>query len=404
MKKDISIAFLGALVPDEPAYHNPAFRRSGILVQDGIVNGLGIQKAKVTVFSLRPVPSFPKERKIFFKKKEISYKKIEKIILHPFINILIVKTITHAISLFFELIKWSFSNRKNNKYIIVYNTYTPPLPFVYWMGKITGSKTVAILYDLGMPPKQLNYRLHKVIIYRFVEFFAKRYIPRLDGRIVINENIANDYAKEKHSLLIDGGISESIIERLFSLDSKEFERENTKFLIAGTLASINGTKLIRETLNINSNPNIKIIFAGNGRDEEYVRQLTKEDKRVEYRGMLNLDELFKLYEEVDVLMNLRISSDDDKYLFPSKVLEYLVIGKYVLTTSVGHIEREYGHLCTVLEDNTPECLSNKINEIASMSNSELINKGQQSREFLIEHSTWDKQSMKIYTYLENLIK
>jgi glycosyltransferase involved in cell wall biosynthesis len=401
--KKLSIAFLGTLVPDEQEYQNVAFRRSGNMVQEGIVNGFNNKGVNTTVFSLRPIASFPKDKKIFCSWKEIKCNNLLSIKLIPFINILLIKTITGVFYDFFAIIAWAIKNRNNERCIIVYNTYTPPLPFVYWISKFTRSKSFAILYDLGMPPKQLQLGSLKKGIYRCVEFFAKRYIPLLDGRIVINENMARDYAPGKHSLLVDGGISDNIISRLFELIEKK-QREVTIFLLAGTISPINGTKLIRDTLLLNKNPNIRIWFAGNGRDMEFVKKLAKEDHRVEYKGMLDLDELFKLYTEVDVLMNLRVTLSEDIYLFPSKILEYLTIGKYVITTNVGHIKDKYGHLCKVLDNPSPEMLSLEIDKIESLSSAELLENGNNSRKYMIETHIWKIQSEKILNYILHLDK
>lgn len=400
MEKDISVAFLGALVPDEQEYHNPAFRRSGILVQDGIINGLCKQKIKHIVYSLRPVPSYPNEKRVLFGRKSIHYKNQSNLVLLPFINILIIKSITYTFSLFFELIKWSISNRRKRRIILVYNAYSPPLPFVYWIGKLTRSKSVAILYDLGIPPKQLKLSPIKKGIYWFVEFFAKRYIPRLDGRIVINENIAKTYGQNNHSLLIDGGISNEVISRLFELKTN-VNRVATRFLIAGSISPINGTRLVGEMLEINNNPNIRIIFAGNGRDVDFVKYIASKDSRVIYKGMLTLNELFNLYKEVDVLMNLRVNSEENENLFPSKILEYLTVGKFILSTNVGHLDKEYGKFCKILYNPTAENLSNAINEIHTIPDVELIKNGINSREYMLNTHTWEKQTEKIVEYINS---
>jgi hypothetical protein len=271
---------------------------------------------------------------------------------------------------------------------------------LYIIGKITNTKVVAILYDLGMPPKQLKLNSLKLLIYKTVEFFAKYFIPKIDGRIVINENIAKDYAPNKHYILVDGGIGDDVLNRLFDIKVRS-QRDVTKFLIAGSISPINGTRLIGETMKINNNSKIKIIFAGNGRDEDYVEYLASTDKRVEYRGILNLDELFKLYEEVDVLMNLRTTDEEDKYLFPSKIIEYLTIGKYVITTNVSHIKKEYGFLCNVLEKPDPIILSSAIDKIQNLKYSELVGNGIKSREFMIDTHTWEKQAIKIHNYIKS---
>lgn len=402
MKKDISIAFLGTLVPDTEEFQNIALTPAGNMVQDGMVSGLNNQGVKLTVFSQRPIASYPQDKKIFCGKKTIKYRNSITLIVIPFINILLLKTITGLIYDFFALIKWAVKNRNNERCIIVYNPYTPPLPFVYWMGKLTGSKSVAILYDLGMPPKQLQLSNLKKLIYRIVEFFAKRYIHLLDGRIVINENIARDYAPGKDFLLVDGGISSNITDRLFELVEKK-NREKTIFVCAGSLWGANGTKLIIETLQKNKNPKIEMWFAGNGPDVDFIKDAAEKDNRIKYKGKLNLDQLFELYKEADVLMNIRVTSDGEgDYLFPSKILEYLTVGKYTITTKVAHIEKEYGHICKVLDNNNSDELSAAMEELTGFSDAELVSRGKIARKYMLDNHTWEQQSLKILGYINGL--
>lgn len=399
MKNEIVIVFLGTLVPDTPKYQNIAFTRSGNMVQEGIVNGLSELGAKISVFSLPPAPSFPRLKKLFFKKETIQNRSTLKLVLMPFVNILVLKTITATIYQFFALIYWAIKNKNNEKFIMVYNPYTPPLPFVCWISKLTGSKSVAILYDLGMPPKQLKLTRFKKLLYRFVEFFAKRYIPRLNRRIVITDKIAYDYAPGKNYLLIDGGISHNITDRLFELIEKK-DKDKTIFLCAGSLWGANGTSLIIETLQKNKNPKIEMWFAGSGPDESIIKDAAKKDSRITFWGKLNLDQLFDLYKKADVLLNLRITDDGEgEYLFPSKILEYLTVGKSVLTTKVAHIEKEYGHLCKVLEKNNSEQLSIALEEFVAKDETELIQQGKEARRFMIETRTWNKQAEKIFEYI-----
>lgn len=402
MGKIASVAFLGTLVPDDKEFQNKALTPAGNLAQDGIVCGLSKLGFDMTVLSHRPIPSFPGDSTIFSSKRSLNYKNHIKLIVIPFLNILFLKTVTGAIYQFFGLIKWAYAHRKNQRFIVVYNPYTPPLPFVYWMGKLTGSKSVAILYDLGMPPRQLKLGRMKRMIYKFVEFFAKHFISRLDGRIVITENIARDYAPGKDFLLIDGGISDNIKDRLFDLVEKK-NRNKTIFLCAGSLWGANGTELILEALKINRNPNIEMWFAGAGPDVDKIKLAAEKDKRIQYKGKLDLDQLFEVYKQVDVLMNLRINSEGEgDYLFPSKIIEYLTIGKYTISTRVVHIEKEYGDYCEILSRNNPIVLSELIDEIATLTEDELFKLGSKAREFMLQHHTWDQKSIRIKEYLNQI--
>lgn len=391
-----SILFLGTLVPENKEFINYAFNRSGNSVQDGICEELSF-KTNLEFISFRPIPSFPKSKKIFLKNSIKQYNNF-RLILIPFINLIILKTICGIVLTTFYSIKWALRNRNKNKAIIVYNAYTPPIFIVYFLGIITNSKTLIILYDLGIPPKSLKLDLKRRIIYNLVEFFAKIFIPKMNGRIIINDAIKNDYAKGKPCLLIDGGINKITEKKLLNIIKAN--NKNYVFLVAGSLWEANGIKFIIEGMKKIKNPNIEIYFAGKGVELDYILKSAKEDSRIKYIGNLSFDELITIYNKVDVLLNLRISNNSEcKYLFPSKIIEYLATGKYVISTNISHIEKEYGQFCYVLKENDENSLIKAIQETVSKNKDELHSYGEQARQYILRTHTWEIQTNKILEYL-----
>lgn len=81
----------------------------------------------------------------------------------------------------------------------------------------------------------------------------------------------------------------------------------------------NGTQLILETLKQNLDLKVIVQFAGNGIDVPMIEEAAKTDNRIQYLGMLTLDKLFKVYEQADVLFNLRLEEEVD-YHFPVNCL------------------------------------------------------------------------------------
>lgn len=400
MQSKISIAFLGTLVPDVDEFNNQAFYRSANLVQAGILENLS-KHSELKILSSQPVPTFPRDKSFFCKRKVLNYSENIKITTIPSINIVVLREMMRGIYAMFSLIFWALKNYDKKRCIMVYNTYSPPLPIVYIISKITNSKSMAILYDLGMPPKSLKLDFFRKFIYQMVELSAKLIIPCLDGRIVITEAIAHDYAPGKHFLMIDGGISENIVNHLFPLEYNE-KRINTTFLCAGSLWSGNGIKHLLDSLKINKNPKIKIFFAGKGPDLDLILIASKNDDRIQYLGMLSTQELFEVYKKVDVLLNIRvIPSEEGRYLFPSKLLEYLVVGKFVVTTKAVHIEKEYGNYCYVLNDIEPKTISEMFDEVSEISNETFLNKGLNSRNYMLKNNTWEAKTEQIINYIQN---
>lgn len=390
----MALLFISSIVPDKEKFQSKAFNRSGNNVLLGIADALP-SSLNCEVWGAQPVPSFP-QGKMWISGGEEQLNNGKTVYLIPFLNIKLLKDIFKGFYCLFRITKWKRKHKDEECKILLYNIYSPPIPMLSMICRLFHIQLFAILYDLGVPPKRLGLSWATMLGYRIGEYFAKKYIPQLDGRIVINESIVRYYAPQKDYLLIDGGINDNIVKHLFPL--KISETIECIFVCAGMLWDQNGTKLILEAMKLCANPNIKVVFAGRGIDVELIKKASLEDNRISYVGMLSIEDLFKLYEKADVLLNLRIEEDVD-FHFPSKLLEYMATGKLVLSTPIAHAKRDYGHLIEILKDTTPQALRDAMMRIAEMPKSFLYEKGLRAREFMLENRTWKKRTDEIINYM-----
>lgn len=391
----MSIYFCTSVVPDNEKYQNSALNRSGNNALLGISDALW-KEGDCTIESCTPIPSYPRERLWIPGCVEVFPNGMEVNML-PTLNLKVLKNYYWGLASFFRIIKWRLKNKGKECAAIVYNLYSVPIELLYIVCKISNVKLYAILYDLGVPPKQLGLSKSTMMAYHLGEYFAKFFIKRLDGRIVINESIIKHYAPNEHYVLIDGGINEQIINRLFPLEPSE--NSDFVFVCAGMLWEQNGTRLILETLKQYPSLSIKVIFAGKGNDVELIKESAKRDNRITYLGMLTIEQLFKVYERADVLLNLRIEEEID-FHFPSKLLEYLATGKYVISTSIAHAERDYGSLMGILKDITPQGLAKKMTETMGMGKYKLYEIGKSARDYMLKYRTWSYRTTEILNYIE----
>lgn len=399
-KSDMAVLFLGSLVPDTTEFVIPGFCRSGNLAQMGIVEGIYHAGMRVEILSGQPIAAFPGSKTLFCPRKVRDLGCGLWVVTIPSPNILFVREFFRGVYALFATMVWAFRNRNRARYIMTYNLYTPPILFSFLAARLTGSKLVPVLFDMGMPPDDLG-RL-RMSIYRCVEWIARVMVPHFNGRVVITDRIAEDYARGRHALVIDGGITESVISRLFPLClSTEHEKGNFRMLCAGTLWPGNGVELLLEAMTLISDQDIELWFAGpDGSSLDAIKKRQKMDKRVVYKGILDHAALFKLYEDADLLLNVRVTrSMNTDYLFPSKMLEYLVVGKPVLSTAVAHVEKDYGDFCYIVEEETAAALAEKIVSVKRIPASERYELGCRARAFMLKNRTWDAQGKRILDYL-----
>lgn len=390
----MAFIFISNIVPDREEYWNEAFTRAGNNVFLGMVDAFP-KNLEVELWSCRPSPSYPKAS-LWLKAHDAVLENGRVIHFIPTLNIKFIKNIVWAINCFFMIIWWRLTHLHEECTLLTYNNDPPPIEALYFACRLCRIKIYGMLYDLGIPPKNLKISRATRFAYRYMDKTARFAIKRLDGRIIINELIARDYAPGKDYLLVDGGVSQHVIDHLFPL--KPSESNEYVMVLAGMLWENNGTRLILEALEINKSTNLHVIFAGHGQDVEMIKERAKNDSRIEYVGMLNIDELFQLYSKADVLLNLRIEDRVD-YHFPSKLLEYMATGRYVISTSIAHAARDYGEYLCILNDVSGKGLADCWDRIMKMSKQELYEKGVCERKFMLMQRTWKKRTEEMLAYM-----
>ena len=392
----MALLFISSLVPDSKEYYNEAFTRSGNNVLIGIAKSFTPDR-KATLWSFRPVPSYPKGS-LWIPGEIVKLENGETVKIFPTLNIKLIKNIFWNILAVLYIIKWAFRHRHENRDILVYNIYIPSISSLYHVSRLTKSKLFTILYDLGVPPKRLGLSRLTILGYKIGEKNAKKYLPKVDGRIVINENIISHYAFGKDSILIDGGINENVIAKLPKMEISQTSKYT--FVLAGMLWDQNGTRLILNTLKEHPDLDIRVVFAGRGKDVSLIEHAARKDRRIEYAGMLSMDELFKLYASADVLLNLRIEEEVD-FHFPSKLLEYMATGCHVISTPVAHAERDYGEYITILKEISVDGLYNAILKVVNTDKESLYEHGIKTRDFMLTNRNWFVQTKKIENYIQS---
>lgn len=386
----MAILFISGLQP------NNGQSSSGGNAINGIAESLCNYAQDDVEFVSHPnIPSFP-NGPFRIKSQEESFDGNHKIQVLPTLNLKIIKSKFWGLECKRFIKKWALRHKGEELKVLVYNTYHPSIDSIYAACQAVGAKLYAILYDLGVPPKRLGLSWLTMLGYRIAEKVAEKYIPLLDGRIIINELIVEHYAPGKDYILVDGGINRNVIDHLFSL--KEKTDNIYTFVLAGMLWDQNGTKLVLDAMRQYSNPNVRVVFAGKGNDVPLILAAAETDSRIKYVGMLNMDELFKLYEHADVLLNLRLEEEVD-FHFPGKLLEYLATGRFVISTPVAHAERDYGEYMAVLHEKTPLGLIRLIEDTINRERRQLYETGKKARQFMLENRTWDKQTVRILEYM-----
>ena len=393
----MAILFISNVVPDRVPYNGIGFSRSGNNVLLGIAKALPRSESPVCL-SCRPVASFPKGP-LWLRGEIVPLEDGRVVKILPTLNVKIIKNLFWGVFVRREIKAWSEKHPDNKRSVLVYNIYAPPISWVFRACVRNACKLTAILYDLGVPPASLGLDRLTMSGYRVMEKEAKKYIPLLDGRVVVNEKIVDSYAPKENFLLIDGGINDAVVNRLFPLAVTP--PGPLVLVLAGMLWEQNGTGLILDCLKAHPELDVNVIFAGSGIDVPKIEDYSEKDRRVAYVGQLSPEALFKLYGQADVLLNLRREEEVD-FHFPSKLLEYLVTGKHVISTPIAHTERDYGPYLSVLKDISADGLAEMIKTVMRRGKNELYLQGVKARRFMLETRRWCIRTAEIVQYMNGL--
>ena len=91
-------------------------------------------------------------------------------------------------------------------------------------------------------------------------------------------------------------------------------------------------------------------------------------------------------------------ADEGRYLFPSKLLEYMITGRRVISTDFAHVKEIYGDFCDILISVKPEDLAEVIIRISEEDDDY---KGKLAQNFMLNNRTWSAQIKNIVESLEN---
>jgi len=329
----------------------------------------------------RPLASFPKTKVLFsFPKRKSDIETQIEIFSPFFINFGILKQASLIFSVSFALIRLFVKQKPTS--LVLYNAYLgyslPSLVF----GKLFKVQIIGIIADL--PPR---YSWSSPGFVRQIEAKLQRSITmHFDKLLPFSHYIIDDLGYRKPYMLMSPPITFKDFGGT-TFNNTGFRKRSLFF--AGNLCEINGLKLLLEGFKLLDDKTIELWISGRGDMQKDVEIAAEEDSRIHFFGFLNRKELLHLLNKSLVLINPRPSTLIEHRLnFPSKIIEYMAVGRPVISTVCSDIIDEYGKYIFLIEDETPEGFAKMIKKVFYIPTSELDSIGLRGREFILKNKTW----------------
>lgn len=312
----------------------------------------------------------------------------------PFINLIIIKHICVFIYSFFYVLFWGLS-KKEKKIVVcdvlsISNCYGALIA-----SKINRVNNVAIVTDIYSKMVGKSEKGVKLIIQKLAGFLQHKYSTSFTHYVLLTEAMNRVVNPHNRPFIV--------MEALCDITSPSDKRTNKRpnqhftFLYAGGIEEKYGLKALVEGFRKIQRDDVRLVIYGSGTYVKELESVCKEDARIIYNGVVSNEEIIKAEYEADILVNPRYTAEEfTKYSFPSKNMEYMVSGTPVLTTMLPGMPKDYYPYVFLFDQGeSVEGYYSVLQEITNKDDDELVLKGQQARDYVLEHKNNIVQTKRI---------
>lgn len=361
---------------------------------------------KFTILTCPFIGYFPKGfKKAIIRDSQWSHDGVSKDFQLGFLNIKGIETYIKSERIFYYVKKW-YKQSVFNRNILIYSHYAgfmraagmikKAMPDMHITCLVTDMNECDPRPDLlgikgkikGIPRQIMINTTYKNL--KYIDSFVllaekmKDYLGVGERPYVIVEGIADKNVRTK-STVIDG----------FEKSDKEF-----RVVYTGTMHKRYGSVVLANAFKLLEEKNIKLYICGSGDGEEEVKEIAEENNNVNFLGSIPHNKAIALQASADLLVNSMPEFGIHTALsFPSKTMEYMIMGKPVACFKVSGIPDEYDDYLMYFDEYSAEAIAKKILEISKMSEEELQKKAVANRQFALDNKNAVVQTNKILQML-----
>ena len=286
--------------------------------------------------------------------------------------------IIHAHAMFFCALAGKYSSWKLNK------------PFVY---------EVRSLWE----ERYKNSSFLNKIIFSFVTILETISMSLSDILVVINDNLRNTLSerfllKKKKMFVVKNAVNISRVKQI------KIDRNSLVFGYVGTISPIEGLDLLINAFNnlYSKSFSNKLIIYGDGIAYANLKDLSKNNPLIQFKGKFNQSQIAEVYSTIDVVINPRINNYLTNSVTPLKPLEAMAYKKLVLASDVGGMMELIEHNTTgyIFKSDSIKSIEKIVCDVVNANNHNHIIEA--AYEDIIENRNWDKNAT-IYLDIYNQV-
>jgi hypothetical protein len=355
---------------------------------------------EIRVLSFVPASDFPRNTRPYFHGGEMPGRSQGRYL--GFVNLPVIKHLTRTISAISALMKAYRGRPPCNRCLIVYSLHSPLLAAGLVCKRLFGVRMIVIITDLpqfmdnaGRMP------LYKKILKWIDGGLIRRMILGADGAITITAWMGKEYLKEKIPYIVVETIKDE-------KDSGALERASGSGgligMYSGSLNAANGVvNMVKAFMACEHRAGTSLWITGRGDIEDWIKEQAKACSDIVYHGHVSRQELERLQRQADFMLSVKPPSDGfARYSFPSKISEYMVMGKAVASTYLSGIPDDYFNHMIMIPGGSVDELKAAFSAISEYTREELADIGADGREFLLATRGGGLQAKRILSFIRTI--
>jgi len=219
----------------------------------------------------------------------------------------------------------------------------------------------------------------------------------------LNPNVLEEFGLNKPKLHLPGiAPDQPFFKKLLKIPTRKFGTEPITFLYSGSLNRPRGIVRLLEAFERINSDKVRLRITGKGPEEGLVRDAAAKHPNIEYCGYLETEEeRLHAIEGADVLVNPHeIDTPEARYLFPSKLAEYMASGRLVVSSLLSGMAAFPLEEMILYKEDSSEAFADAMTKAVDMGPAKRVEKGRRTRDWARTHFDWDRIAGDLIEFLE----
>ena len=258
------------------------------------------------------------------------------------------------------------------------------------------TKVVLIVPDL---PQYMDYSMNRVKkILKDMDWQRIRgFMKHVDKYVLYAAPMADFLGlKDGKWIVMEGSINSDLI------GEKTEDNGKISIMHSGALDLRYGIPEVLDAMKLLDN-RFELWLTGAGNAKDLIEERAAQDCRIKYYGYLpSRRELLNKQASATMLINPRKETEEgSRYCFPSKLFEFMISGRPVISCMLDGMPAEYSEYLVELKSVTPENIAEEAERVAEMSEEDRQDLGNKAKHFILVEKNKYIQTKKMMEFINS---